>query len=280
MTGRTWMSRTELRLSMAAPAPALGWVSRWTDVSGVATHDRSRSAPPPGTLPVVLVHGLAVSHRYLMPTAHALADRHPVVVPDLPGFGLSAKPRTAWSVQQHAEHLAAWLDRRGLSRACVFGHSFGAEVAAALARSRPDAVAALVLAGPTADPAARTRRAQIGRWLADTLVEDPRQARILARDVRDARPWRVFATLSHSVHNAIEEDVARVTAPALVITGGRDPVVPPRWRTAAALLTVAPSLVTVPGAGHNVATTAGRQVADAIAVFLQSVESTRPGPGR
>ena len=276
MTGRTWMSRTELRLAMAAPAPALGWVSRWTEVAGVATHDRSRRDPAPATLPVVLVHGLAVSHRYLMPTAHALADRHPVVVPDLPGFGLSAKPETAWDVQRHAGHLSAWLDRRGLSRACVFGHSFGAEVAAALARHRPDAVAALVLAGPTADPDARTRRAQIGRWLVDTLVEDPRQAGILARDVRDARPWRVLATLSHSVHNTVEDDLSRVTVPALVITGARDPVVPPRWRSAAALLTAAPSPVTVPGAGHNVATTAGRQVADAIAVFLQSVESTRP----
>jgi pimeloyl-ACP methyl ester carboxylesterase len=40
----------------------------------------------------LLVHGLAVSHRYLMPTAAALAGT--VYVPDLPGFGLSDKPTT------------------------------------------------------------------------------------------------------------------------------------------------------------------------------------------
>jgi pimeloyl-ACP methyl ester carboxylesterase len=267
MTVYAHLHRAELRLALAAPAPAQGWISRWTTVAGVPTHHRQREDEAPQALPVVLVHGLAVSHRYLMPTAHALAGRHPVLVPDLPGFGLSGKPAMAYDVRRHAAHLAAWLGLRGLGRVCVLGHSFGAEVAAALAADRPGLVAALVLAGPTSDPAARTRRAQIARWCTDLLVEDPRQAAILARDVRDARPWRVFATLSHSVRNAIEEDLARAGAPTLVICGSRDPVAPPAWRAAAAR-TAGGSVVRVPGAAHNAATTAGRQVADAVAAFL------------
>ncbi|MEH0930846.1 alpha/beta fold hydrolase [Micromonospora sp. CPCC 205558] len=35
---------------------------------------------------------------------------------------------------------------------CLLGHSFGAEVAAAVAATHADAVGALVLAGPTSDP--------------------------------------------------------------------------------------------------------------------------------
>ncbi len=274
MPGLVLMGRAELRLCLSAPVPFAGWASSWTEVAGVATHERSRPGPVPDTLPVVLVHGLAVSHRYLMPTAHALADRHPVVVPDLPGFGLSGKPATAYDAQAHARHLALWLQRRELGQVCLLGHSFGAEVVAALARKRPDLVAAVVLAGPTSDPQARTRRSQIGRWCADLLVEDPRQARILARDIRDAGVRRVFATLSHSVRNAVEDDLSHVLAPAMVLGGSRDPVAPPRWRSAAALLTAAPTTVTVPGAGHNVATTSGRHVADAVAGFL-AVTSTR-----
>jgi pimeloyl-ACP methyl ester carboxylesterase len=227
---------------------------------------------------VVLIHGLAVSHRYLMPTAHALADRHPVLVPDLPGFGLSGKPAMAYDVRRHAAHLAAWLQLQGLTRVCILGHSFGAEVAAALAGSCPDTVAALVLAGPTTDPGARTRRAQIARWCTDLLVEDPRQAAILARDVRDARPWRVWSTLTHSVRNAIEHDLAAVRVPTLVIAGDRDPVVPLRWRTAAALAARG-STVTVLGAAHNAATTAGRQVADAVCAFLVSARTGHPTSG-
>ncbi|MGV9980965.1 alpha/beta fold hydrolase [Micromonospora wenchangensis] len=135
-------------------------------VDGLRTHTR-RSADPtaPGTPPVVLVHGLAVSHRYLTPLAETLGTSHPVYVPDLPGFGLSARPGHSYDLRQHVAHLLAWLDAYRMPPVCLVGHSFGAEVAAALAVARPGAVRALVLAGPTSDPTARSRRGLVGRWL-------------------------------------------------------------------------------------------------------------------
>ncbi|MCG5468009.1 alpha/beta hydrolase [Micromonospora sp. LAH09] len=253
----------ELRLALAAPRSAAGLTSEWRLVDGLRTHTRRGADPGTGAPPVVLVHGLAVSHRYLTALAVALAPTHPVYVPDLPGFGLSEHPRGAYDVSAHAEHLAAWLAAYRLPPVCLLGHSFGAEVAAALAANHPDAVRALVLAGPTSDPSARSRTAQVGRWLVDCLREAPLQAPILARDVWNARPWRVYATLTHSVHNAIETDLVRVTAPTLVVAGERDPVVPAPWRDEAARLVPDADLVVVPGAAHNVVTTAPTQVADA-----------------
>lgn len=272
MTSIARMRRDELRLALAAPAPAAGWESRWIRVAGVPTHYRTRAQAPPrnaaGAVPVIMLHGLAVSHRYLMPTAHALADRHRVLVPDLPGFGLSGKPAMAYDVRRHAGHVAAWLAALDLPPVCVLGHSFGAQIAAALAAAHPGRVAALVLAGPTADATARTRRGQIRRWVGDLAVEDPKQAAILARDVHDARPWRVWATLSHSVRSRIEDDLRASSVPTLVIGGERDLVAPQRWRALTGLLAPAPTVMTVPAAGHNALTTAGRSAADAIAAFL------------
>lgn len=265
---------TELRLAMAAPRPAAGLVSEWRLVGGLRTHTRRSEDPGTGAPPVVLVHGLAVSHRYLTPLAVALAATHQVYVPDLPGFGLSARPRSAYDVRRHAEHLAAWLAAYRLPPVCLLGHSFGAEVAASLAAVHPDAVRALVLAGPTSDPAARSRRGQFGRWLVDTLQEAPLQAPILVRDVWNARPWRVLATLSHSVRNAIEADLVRVTAPTLVVAGRRDPIAPDGWRDEAARLANG-ELVVVPDAAHNVATTAPTAVADAIRRLLPSTLTKR-----
>jgi pimeloyl-ACP methyl ester carboxylesterase len=269
------ISAAEVRFCLSAPAPAGQWTSRWTGVAGVRVHERCRDRPA-GGLPVVLVHGLAVSHRYLMPTADALSARHPVVVPDLAGFGLSDKPPAAYDVGRHAELLARWLTARGLSRVCLVGHSFGAEVVARLARCRPGIVTALVLAGPTSDPAARSRRAQVARWTADLQVEDPRQAAILARDVRDAGPRRVWATLGHSVRNAVEDDLRHVTAPTLVLAGGWDPVAPARWRHRVARITGG-TVAVVPRAGHNVLTTAGRAAATAIAAHLAGVQPVGNG---
>ncbi|SCG69867.1 alpha/beta fold hydrolase [Micromonospora halophytica] len=258
----------ELRLALAAPRPAAGLTSEWRLVDGLRAHTRRAADPGGDTPPVVLVHGLAVSHRYLTPLAVTLSATHPVYVPDLPGFGLTERPGRAYDARQHAAFLAAWLAAYRLPPVCLVGHSFGAEVAAALAARRPDAVRALVLAGPTSDPAARTRHGLFGRWLVDTVREAPLQAPILLRDVWDARPWRVYATLAHSVHNPIEEDLVRVTAPTLVVTGSRDPVVPPAWRSQVARLVPHARPLAVPGAAHNVATTAPREVADAIRTLL------------
>ncbi|MEU8333040.1 alpha/beta hydrolase [Micromonospora sp. NPDC048839] len=79
---------------------------------------------------------------------------------------------------------------------------------------------------------------------------------------------RVFATVSHSVRNPIERDLVRVTAPTLVVTGDRDPVVPAPWRDEATRLVPDANLLVVPGAAHNVVTTAPTQVADGIRRLL------------
>ncbi|WP_245714961.1 alpha/beta fold hydrolase [Micromonospora inyonensis] len=194
----------QLRLALAAPRPVAGLTSEHRLVDGIRTHCRRSATPAGGQLPVLLVHGLAVSHRYLTPLATALAPTHPVYVPDLPGFGLSGPPPRPYDAVRHAAHLAAWLEAYALAPVCVLGHSFGAEVAAALAARHPDAVRAVVLAGPTSDPAARSRWGQARRWLLDTTREARLQLPVLLRDVRDAGPHRVYATLAHSVRNPVE----------------------------------------------------------------------------
>src|SRR5215217_659764 len=68
--------------------------SRWIRVGDWDLHARVSVDPvPAGRLPVVLLHGLVVSSRYMVPTAEQLASHHSAYALDLPGFGKSAKPR-------------------------------------------------------------------------------------------------------------------------------------------------------------------------------------------
>ena len=75
-----------------------------------------------------MVHGLAVSHRYLMPTAALLARQHPLGVPDRPGFGLSGDLGAALDTTRLADSLGGWLHAAGTAPAVLLGNSSGCQV--------------------------------------------------------------------------------------------------------------------------------------------------------
>jgi hypothetical protein len=76
----------ELRSALAAPRPRDGFSSHWVTVGGIRTHYRAATGPATGT-PIVLLHGLAVSHRYLMTTARPWPRAIRCTCPTFPGSG-------------------------------------------------------------------------------------------------------------------------------------------------------------------------------------------------
>ena len=130
---------------------------------GVSLHARTwRGKAEPGRLPAVLVHGLGLSSRYLIPLGRRLgALGYDGLAPDLPGFGRSPRPAgTSWpaapNVREQTEQLLAWMDAAGIDRAVLFGNSMGVQVAVELAVRHPERVASLILEGPTPDPVYRS----------------------------------------------------------------------------------------------------------------------------
>lgn len=117
------------------PGDSRQLISRYVTAGGFRTHVRvaEHAAGPP----LVLVHGLVISSLYMVPTARCLAPHLPVYAPDLPGFGLSEKPRRVLTVPEHAAWLAEWMDVIGLPRAVLIGNSFGCQVIAHLAADHP-----------------------------------------------------------------------------------------------------------------------------------------------
>jgi pimeloyl-ACP methyl ester carboxylesterase len=265
------------RLATSAPQAAWGFQSRWLTVQGVATHDRCSIESPNGAPRLVLLHGLAVSHRYLMPVAARLADHYPVHVVDLPGFGLSDDPGRVLDVAEHADHVAAWLKATRLPPVVVLGNSFGCQVAVDLAVRHADWVRGLVLVGPTVDPAARTAFRQILRWLRDALREDPLQLPILLLDVRDAGLRRVAGTLAHAVRDPIERKLPLVTVPTLVTRGAKEPIVPMPWARAASRLLPRGEFAVVPASPHNANYSAADHLAELVVAFLRREVPNRDG---
>lgn len=237
-------------------------------------HARVSTRPAPTTAPVVLVHGLAVSHRYLMPTAALLAQHHHVCVVDLPGFGLSENPGRVLDTAEHADALAAWLDASEVGAAIMIGNSYGCQVLVDLVTRAPHRCAALILSGPTIDPQARTAPRQILRWLRDALREDPMQLAFLPRDFLDAGPLRIWATLRAALRDPIENKLPRLIVPTLVLRGANEPIVPHRWAREAADLIPDGELATVPGSPHNAVYVAADALVEQTLRFLRRTEAS------
>jgi pimeloyl-ACP methyl ester carboxylesterase len=84
------------------------------------------------------------------------SKRYRVIAIDRPGYGHSERPRsTIWTAEAQAELIDAALGKMGVSKATVFGHSWGCSVAVALALRTPNLVGSLVLASGYYFPSVR-----------------------------------------------------------------------------------------------------------------------------
>jgi pimeloyl-ACP methyl ester carboxylesterase len=122
-------------------------------------------------VPVVLLHGLTATRRYVVMGSRALErGGHRVIAYDARGHGASTPPPDphAYDYDDLVEDLQAVLDDRGIDRAVVAGASMGAHTAVRLAIDAPERVAGLVVITPAFDPD-RPDDGDLERW--DALSE-------------------------------------------------------------------------------------------------------------
>jgi len=94
---------------------------------------------------VVLLHGFASSLDTWEPVRSALRRHHRVLALDLKGFGWTDRPAGDYSPEEQARLVLALMDERGIDRAALVGHSYGASVALAAALEAPERVSRLAL---------------------------------------------------------------------------------------------------------------------------------------
>lgn len=249
--------------------------------------------------PLVLVHGLGGAALNFTLLAPLLAERHRVLVPDLPGHGGTAPLPDVESLVDLGAHVAEVAEHEGMLPAAVVGYSMGGVVGLRLAAERPEAVSRLALIA-SAGIVSLTRRA--GIWL--DVVAAVRPGRIVARardavarrpnlragvfgywgaeDPRSLAPEAVAGFLEaqpehedvDSAARALRRDdprtyLDRVRCPVLVVWGARDRLVPLEDGYAYARLLPAPLRV-VPAAGHLVVGEYPSECAALLVDFLET----------
>jgi 2-hydroxy-6-oxonona-2,4-dienedioate hydrolase len=254
--------------------------SQWATVNGRRMHARVATDTPPGAgLPVVLMHGLSVSSRSLLPTAARLAAGRRVYAPDLPGCGASEPPPEALSIHDLADTLAAWMRAMHLGQAALLGHSFGCQVLAELALRHPACLARAIFVAPTIEPHGRTASRQLVGLLRDACREPPALLPLVLRDYLRAGVGRTIRTARYALQDAIERKLPQVRVPSLVVRGARDPMVSQRWAEAVARLLPRGRLVVIPRAAHAVPYSAPVELGQVIEAFLTAAPGPAPSPG-
>ncbi len=125
-------------------------------------------------VPVVLLHGLTATRRYVVMGSRSLErSDHRVIAYDARGHGRSspAPSRDAYGYDDLGRDLIAVLDDRGIERAVLAGASMGAHTLLWVTLNAPERVAGLVVITPAYDPADQDDEARLARWdaLADGL---------------------------------------------------------------------------------------------------------------
>lgn len=147
-------------------------------------------------VPVVLLHGLTASRRYVVMGSRALQrGGHRVVAFDARGHGGSspAPAPEAYGYDEQAADLVALLDELAIDRAVFAGASMGAHTILRLALDLPERVAGAVLVTPGYDPVEIDYQARLARWdaLSDALRTDGIEGFVVASGFdRIPAAWR------------------------------------------------------------------------------------------
>lgn len=256
-------------------------------------------------VPVVLLHGLNDSYLTWKRVAPALAVDRRVLMPDLPGYGLSERPDASYELSWHAHVMAKWLEAVGLERVDIVGHSFGGGVAQMMFLECPTKIRRLVLVasgglGRQVTPALRlasvprvvelfgqrfmafgTRVALRGSHAGFTkqdvkelsaMNDTPGSARAFARTVRDVINLRgQRRSFFQRAHELAE------LPPIAVLWGDRDKIIPHAHGRAFAELVEGALFKQFEGCGHYLHNEKPNEFAQTVRDFLDdpAITSTR-----
>jgi pimeloyl-ACP methyl ester carboxylesterase len=214
---------------------------------------------------LVMVPGLGLGPEAWHPTRAALGELLDTAVVPLDGYGVPA----GRSADLRPEALGARLLERvpEEGRLVLAGHSASCQVVAHAARMAPERIAGLLLVGPTTDPRARGWLRLAVRWLATALHERPGQVPSLVRQYHRTTLRSMARAMDAARRDRIEETLASVGCPALVVRGRHDRICPERWAHSLA------STVTLSAGGHMVPLTHGHLVAHAVGDLVDTVSA-------
>ncbi|MEI7772404.1 MAG: alpha/beta fold hydrolase [Chloroflexales bacterium] len=218
---------------------------------------------------LLLIHAFPLSGAMWRPQVQALQGQLRLIAPDLRGFGGTDAPPGPYTMDQHADDLAALLDQLGVGQATLCGLSMGGYIAMAFMRRHAARARALILADTRAG--ADSAEAQAGREANARIAEAQGAAAIAdkmipglvapgaGQELRAALRDMIVANTPQGIAGALRGMALRpdstaslraASVPAVVIVGEEDGLTPPTEAGQITMALAGSYVMTLPGAGH------------------------------
>jgi pimeloyl-ACP methyl ester carboxylesterase len=246
--------------------------------------------------PLLYLHGFADVHSVKeswMPFHEQLAKRSRVIAPAHPGCAQSDENKDADAIEDVVFHYLEVLDALKLTTFDLAGSCVGGWIAAELAARHPEKIRKLVLIGATglfvqgaligdvfmmAQPERGASYAGL-RELLFAAADQPQGLALfpdgmgdIEEELRRYQMLRLGSRIGfkppYFYNHSLKNRLHRITAPALVIWGENDRMVPRAHGEAYAKLLPNAKLAVIPGAGHSAHVEKPDEAAQLVADFL------------
>ncbi|MGY1988209.1 3-oxoadipate enol-lactonase [Blastococcus sp. SYSU DS0669] len=257
----------------------------------------SHSVAGPADAPlVVLSNSLGATRAMWDPQVPPLAERFRVVTYDGRGHGESPAPAGPYTLDDLVDDVLALMDLLGAERAHVAGVSLGGMVGMRLAAREPDRVGSLAVMFSSAktdpqgflDRAAQARAegtatfapTVVSRWLTPGFAaENPDLVARLEAMVAGADDEGYAACCEVVAGIDLRDDLPRITAPTLVVSGAQDPALPPRHQELIAEGITGAELLVLDPAAHLGNLERALEVTGALLGHFDAAGLSSPGGG-
>ncbi len=191
--------------------------------------------------PILVLHGWGGSKQSWQGCLSFLdRQKYELFVPDLPGFGTSLPPATAWNLDDYITHIKQIMREYKLEKPNVIAHSFGARIAIKMASQESDIFAELFLVGAAGikhKPSLKIRIFRLisktGKWFMKLCHLHKLEAKartLLYKAARTSDYLKAEGTMKDTFQKVIDEDLTnnldKIKTKTHIIWGAKDSYVP------------------------------------------------------
>ncbi|YAG15034.1 Hydrolase [Nostoc sp. DSM 114161] len=185
------------------------------------------------SIPILFLHGWAISTEPYQEVLKLLAQQHPIIAPDLPSFARSTYSELIPDYLSYSKILLSFVEVLDLRQFHVVGQSFGGGIAITLCTLVPEKVKSLILVDSTGIPAPSIPEMIVRRAIEMTVQIFLPRRRLKLVDIPLVFSYNLLFNTANVIQGlliSLYEDIShllpKIQAPCLLLWSDKDLTTP------------------------------------------------------